>query len=182
MRKPSFPCTIIKVTDCGYGLSLCHIVSHLSNRIHIQKVLLSLIGAWLHWKKETSWKHNDLVIINVFLISLLFETHTSSNPFLLPLPLSAIRKQNRPWGIDTACLLTVTYVIDRQMLENRFSPLPHLSFTPVCSCMDQIVEDVSQMLDCLLTTLGYPTLQLIDWHLLKNKLRSAKLMAECCTL
>lgn len=80
MRKPSFPCTIIKVTDCGYGLSLCHIVSHLSKRIHIQKVLLSLIGAWLHWKKETSWIHNDLGIINVFLMSLLFETHTSSNP------------------------------------------------------------------------------------------------------
>lgn len=33
----------------------------------------------------------------------------------------------------------------------------------VCSCTDQVVEDVSQMLDCLLTRLSYPTLQLIRW-------------------
>lgn len=41
MWKPSLPRSIIKVTDCRYGLSLRHIISRLMVRIHIQKVLLS---------------------------------------------------------------------------------------------------------------------------------------------
>lgn len=53
--KPSFPCSIIKVTDCGYGLPLRHTVSRLIKRIHIQKVLLSLIQG------STTLKERDLM-------------------------------------------------------------------------------------------------------------------------
>lgn len=55
MWKPSFPRSIIKVTDCRYGLSLRHIVSRLMMRIHIQKVLLSLIWG------STTLKERDLM-------------------------------------------------------------------------------------------------------------------------
>lgn len=54
--KPSFPCSIIKVTDCGYGLSLHHIVSHRKKRIHIQEVLLSLIQGATTLKKRDPMK------------------------------------------------------------------------------------------------------------------------------
>lgn len=53
--KPSFPRSVIKVTDCGYGLSFRHIVSHLMKRIHIQKVSLSLIWG------STTLKESDLM-------------------------------------------------------------------------------------------------------------------------
>lgn len=43
LLKPSFLCSIIKVTDYRYGLSYWHIVSHMMMRIHIQKVSPSLV-------------------------------------------------------------------------------------------------------------------------------------------
>lgn len=53
--KPSFPRSIIKVTDYRNGLPLRHIVSRLMNRIHIQKVSLSLI------RGSTTLKERDLM-------------------------------------------------------------------------------------------------------------------------
>lgn len=55
MWKPSSPRSVIKVSDCGYGLSLCRALSHLEKGIRIQKVPLSLI------RGSTTLKERDLM-------------------------------------------------------------------------------------------------------------------------
>ena len=106
--KPSFPRSIIKVTDYRYGLPLRHIVSHLMNRIHIQKVSLSLIRGLDYTERKRSDENiNDLGIIYTTGVSVAdTHTHTHTHP-LTPLSSlqSGMRKQNRPWEIATACLL-----------------------------------------------------------------------------
>lgn len=157
--KPSFPCSIIKVSDGGYGPSLCRIVSHQRKRIHIQKVSLSFIQGSSTVKDRDLVKHKwpwD----NIYFYSMSFVflrhahmQHTEVTGLCIKVAHEKQTKQSMRCSLFQR-LITITYEIDRQMLENRFPPQPqrHLSFTPFVPAQI-IAEDVSQMLHCLLTRL-----------------------------
>ena len=162
--KPSFPRSIIKVTDYRYGLPLRHIVSHLMNRIHIQKVSLSLIRGLDYTERKRSDENiNDLGIIYTTGVSVAdththTHTHTSPHPSLLLTKWHEKTKQtmrnSHSLSLRNSSLWRMTLTDRCWKTDFLLYPTDICLSPPVCSCMDQIVEDVSQMLDCLLTRLA----------------------------